>query len=96
MIVLLRSAIAFCREEFDIWLFGGEEVHGVSLLISNLFVFGSVLVLFPERLVGKTVVETGVGKGAKGEGGQEACFVCFPEVVGGFEGVFVVYEVVGC
>lgn len=67
---MFRPAIAFRREEFDAWLFGGEEGHGVSLLIAPFL--GSILVLLPERLVGETVVETGVGEGAEGEGGEEA------------------------
>lgn len=48
------------------------------------------------RGVGEAIVEAGVGKGAEGEGGEEACLFVLPEGVAGGEGVAVVDEVVGC
>ena len=91
-VILLWATVAFCREEFDVWLFRWEEGHRVS----SVSIPGLILILLPERLVGETVVETRVGEGAEREGGEKAGFICFPEVVGGFEGVVVVNQVVGC
>ena len=90
-VVLFRATVAFCREEFDVWLLRWEEGHGVF----SVFPCGSILVLLPERLVSETVIETGVGEGAEGKWGEEAGFFCFPEVVSGFKGVVMVDEVVG-
>lgn len=92
-VILLRPAVAFRREEFDVRLFRGEEGHWIALLpflVPFLLVLVLVLVVLPEAVGGEAVVETGVGEGAEGEGGEEACFVCFPEVVGCFKGVVVV------
>jgi hypothetical protein len=83
--ILLRTAVAFCAEELDVRL-RGSQAHGIAT-----FFAGSI---FPRWLVGETIVETCVGEGAKGEGGEGAAFLLFPLAVGFAEGVRLVEEVV--
>lgn len=87
LVVLLWAAVALCREELDVGLFGGEA-HRVAA--------GFAGCVAPERFVLQTVVEPGECEGAEGEGGEEAGFVFFPLLVGFGEVVVVVDVEVGC
>jgi hypothetical protein len=83
--VLFGTSVAFCAEEFDIGL-GGGQAHGITTWKP-----GSV---FPGWVVGKTFIETRVGEGAEGEGGERAPFFFFPLAVGFAERVGLVEKVV--
>lgn len=80
---LLRPAVQFTVPEFDMWL-RGREAHGVTTWPAWSGV--------PERRVREALIHTREAEDAKGEGGQEACFLVFVKTVGGGEAVFVVDE----
>lgn len=81
LIVLLRAAVRLSREELDIRLLGGQS-HGVSA--------GEAGGVAPQGLVFQTVVETGEGERAEGEGREEAGLVLPVFLERLFEGVVVV------
>lgn len=85
--VLLGSAVQLGVPELDVGLVG-QETHGIAAWFA--------LCAGPERRVLESVVETGVAEDAEGEGGEDASFLVFPELVGGRDGVVVVGEVVVC
>lgn len=87
LIILLRAAVAFRREELHVRLFG-RQAHRVSAR-------GAWGVL-PEWFVFQAVVHPCEGEGAEGEGGEEACFLGFPFFIRFGEVVVVVDVVVVC
>lgn len=56
LVILIRPTVAFRREEFDVGLFGGEEVHWVAFFVSGSCSVILLLVLLPEGFVGEAIV----------------------------------------
>lgn len=66
LVVLLGTTVGLCGEEFDVGLLRGQA-HGVTARLA-----GGIA---PHGLVFETVVDTGKGKAAKRERGEEAALV---------------------
>jgi hypothetical protein len=85
LVELLRPAVALGGEELDVGLLRGQA-HGVATGLARRGV--------PDGGIGEAVIETRKGEDAEREGGEETGLFILPLLVGLFEGVAVVDEVI--